>query len=95
MSLLAQSGIQQMREPYTCFLQLLPHDRGVRCNIGRVDLHLPRWLVTGRACRMQYSVRACSAMAKDSFAQSIGAEWVQLSILAGVIVFISSVAALR
>jgi hypothetical protein len=41
---------------------------------------------------MQYSVRACSAMAKDSFAQSIGAEWAQLSILAGVIVFISSVA---
>ena len=32
-------------------------------------------------------------MAKDSFAQSIGAEWVQLSILAGVIAFISSVAA--
>src|SRR4030081_473196 len=29
MSLLAQSGIQQMREPDTCFLQLLPHDRGV------------------------------------------------------------------
>src|SRR5258708_15623515 len=42
---------------------------------------------------MQYSVRACSAMAKDSFAQSIGAEWVQLSILAGVIVFNNSVAA--
>ena len=32
-------------------------------------------------------------MAKDSFAQSIGAEWVQLSILTGVIVFINSVAA--
>jgi hypothetical protein len=32
-------------------------------------------------------------MAKDSFAQSIGFERVQLSILAGVIVFISSVAA--
>jgi hypothetical protein len=42
---------------------------------------------------MQHSVRACSAMAKDSFAQSIGAECVQLSILPGVIVFISSVAA--
>jgi hypothetical protein len=28
-------------------------------------------------------------MAKDSFAQPIGSEWVQLSILAGVIVFIS------
>ena len=28
-------------------------------------------------------------MAKDSFAQSIGSEWVQLSIPAGVIVFIS------
>jgi hypothetical protein len=27
---------------------------------------------------MQYSVRACSAMAKDSFAQSIGAKWAQL-----------------
>ena len=42
---------------------------------------------------MQYSVRACSARAKDSFAQSIGAKWAQLSILAGVMVFISSVAA--
>jgi hypothetical protein len=37
-------------------------------------------------CRMQYFVCACSAIAKDSFAQSIGPEWVQLSILAGVIV---------
>ena len=42
---------------------------------------------------MQYFVCACSAMTKDSFAQSIGGEWVQLSILAGVIVFSSSVAA--
>ena len=42
---------------------------------------------------MQYFVCTCSAMAKDSFAQSFGSEWVQLSILAGVIVFISSVAA--
>jgi hypothetical protein len=44
---------------------------------------------------MQYSVRACSAMAKDSFAQSIGSEQVQFSILAGVIVFTSSLAACR
>jgi hypothetical protein len=42
---------------------------------------------------MQYSVCARSAMAKDSFAQSIGSESVQLSILAGVIDFNSSVAA--
>jgi hypothetical protein len=42
---------------------------------------------------MQYSVRACSAMVKDSLAQSIGSERVQLSILAGVIVLISSAAA--
>src|SRR3981189_1033075 len=41
---------------------------------------------------MQYFVCACSVMAKDSLAQSIGFEWVQLSILAGVIDFNSSVA---
>jgi hypothetical protein len=44
---------------------------------------------------MQYFVCACSAMAKDSFAQSFGSEWVQLSILAGAIVFNNSVAACR
>jgi hypothetical protein len=41
MSLLAQSGIEQMREPDACFLQLLPDDRCVHGNIGRVDLHFP------------------------------------------------------
>jgi hypothetical protein len=95
MSLLAQSGIEQMREPDTCFLQLLADDRGVRHDIGGIDCHFPRWLVTGRALSTQYFVCACSAMARDSFAQSFGSEWVQLAILAGVIVFISSVAAFR
>jgi hypothetical protein len=32
-----------MREPDTGFLQLLPDDRAVRIDIGRVDLHL-RWV---------------------------------------------------
>src|SRR5580698_10998780 len=38
-----------MREPDARFLQLLPRDRGVYNNIGCVDLHFPRRLVTGRA----------------------------------------------
>ena len=62
-----------MREPDTCFLQLLADDRSVRHDIGGIDRHFP-------------------AMARDSFAQSFGSEWVQLAILAGVIVFIRSVA---
>jgi hypothetical protein len=37
--LLAQSCIEQMREPDTRFLQLLPDDRGVHRDRGRVDLH--------------------------------------------------------
>ena len=41
-SLLAQSGIEHMREPDTCFLQLLPDDRRVRLHIGSVDLHFRR-----------------------------------------------------
>jgi hypothetical protein len=49
MSLLAQSDIKHVREPDTGFLQLLPHDRGVRRNIGRVDCHFPRMVLTGRA----------------------------------------------
>jgi hypothetical protein len=49
MSPLAQSGIEQMREPDTCFLQLLADDRGVRHDIGGIDRHFPRCLVTGRA----------------------------------------------
>ena len=36
-----------MREPDTCFLQLLPDDRGVRYDIGSIDRHFPRRLVTG------------------------------------------------
>jgi len=71
--LLAQSGIEQMREPHSRLLQLLPDDLGVRVDIGGIDRHFP-------------------AMARDSFAQSFGSEWVQLAILAGVIVFIRSVA---
>ena len=47
--LLSQSCIEQMREPDTCFLQLLPHDRGVRVNLGRVDLHLSHRLFAGCA----------------------------------------------
>src|SRR5258708_4504309 len=47
--LLAQSGIEQMREPDACLLQLLADDRGVRHDIGSIDRHFPRWLVTGRA----------------------------------------------
>ena len=38
-----------MREPDARFLQLLPHDWNIRRNIGRVDLHLPRWGIAGRA----------------------------------------------
>ena len=38
-----------MCEPDTCFLQLLPNDRGVRDNIGSIGRNLPRWLFTGRA----------------------------------------------
>jgi hypothetical protein len=34
--LLSQSGIEQMREPDAGFLQLLPDDRGVHRDIGRV-----------------------------------------------------------
>ena|SRR5580704_13164622 len=47
--LLAQSGIERMREPDTRFLQLLPDDRGVRHDIGSIDRHFPCWLVTRRA----------------------------------------------
>ena len=46
--LLAQSCIEQMREPDTRFLQLLPDDRGVHRDIGRVDLHFARWRIAGR-----------------------------------------------
>jgi len=38
-----------MREPDTCFLQLLADDRGARHDIGSIDRHFPRWLVTGGA----------------------------------------------
>jgi len=48
MSLLAQSCIEQMRKPDACFLQLLPDDRGVHRDIGRVDLHFARWMLAGR-----------------------------------------------
>jgi hypothetical protein len=34
MSLLAQSGIEQMREPDACLLQLLADDQRVRLPIG-------------------------------------------------------------
>jgi hypothetical protein len=34
MSLLARSGIEQMREPDTCLLQLLADDQRVRLDIG-------------------------------------------------------------
>jgi hypothetical protein len=47
--LLAQSGIEQMREPYACFLQSLPNDRGVRDNVGSIDLHFSRWVIAGSA----------------------------------------------
>ena len=37
-----------MREPDPRFLQLLPDDRGVHRDIGRVDLHFARWMIAGR-----------------------------------------------
>jgi hypothetical protein len=46
--LLAQSGIEHMREPDTGFLQLLPDDRGVHRDIGGVDVYLARGVITGR-----------------------------------------------
>ena len=46
--LLSQNGIEQMGEPDACFLQLLPDDRGVHLDIGRVDLHFARWMIAGR-----------------------------------------------
>ena len=82
-----------MHEPDARFQQLLLHDRVVGRHIGRVDRHFPRRVFTGRTCRTQYFVCACSAMTKDSLAQSIGFERVQLSTLAGVIDFNRSVAA--
>ena len=48
MSLLAQSDIERMREPDTCFLQLLPDDWGVHHDISRVDVHFARGVITGR-----------------------------------------------
>ena len=47
--LLAQSGIEHMREPDAGFLQLLLHDRGVLLDIARIDRHFPRGLVAGCA----------------------------------------------
>ena len=47
--LLAQSGIEQMHEPHSRLLQLLPDDLGVRVYLGGIDRHFPRRLVTGRA----------------------------------------------
>jgi hypothetical protein len=83
-----------MREPDTCFLQSFPHDRDVRNKyMQHRFVTFPDGCSQDAPCLMQYFVCACSAIAKDSFAQSIGSEWLQLSILAGVIVFISSVAA--
>ena len=46
--LLAQSGIEHMREPDTGFLQLLPDDWGVHHDIGRVDVYFARWVIAGR-----------------------------------------------
>src|SRR5882757_612807 len=56
--LLAQSGIEQMREPDACLLQLLADDRGVHRDIGRVDLHVARWLIAGRTLSNAVSRRA-------------------------------------
>jgi hypothetical protein len=47
--LFVQDGIEHMREPYACFLQLLSDNRRVHHDIGSIDRHFPRWLVTGRA----------------------------------------------
>jgi hypothetical protein len=47
-SLLAQSGIEHMREPDAGFLQLLPDDRGVRHEIGSIDCHFAPWMIAGR-----------------------------------------------
>jgi hypothetical protein len=40
---LTQSGIEHVRESDGGFLQLLPHNRGVRLEIGSVDVH-SRWV---------------------------------------------------
>src|SRR5882757_312925 len=48
-SLFPQSGVEQMREPDTGFLHLLPDDRGVHRDMGRVVLHVARWMIAGRA----------------------------------------------
>ena len=38
-----------MREPDARLLQLLPNDRSVRVDVGRIDLDRPRRLIAGRA----------------------------------------------
>jgi hypothetical protein len=82
-----------MRQPDAGFLQLLPHDRSVHNNIGVIDLHFPRGLVTGRALPNAVFRLRLLRDGEDSFAQSIGCDCAQLSIFAGVIVFNSSAAA--
>ena len=83
-----------MREPDTRFLQLLPNDRGVRQDIGSIDLHFPRRLVTGRALSNAVFRLRLFRDGEGFVCPILRLRMVQLSILAGVIVFISSVAAL-
>jgi hypothetical protein len=67
-----------MREPDTCFLQLLSDNRRVHRDIGRVDLHFARWITAGRTLSNADPVRACSAMAKDSYPKR-NANWRHIS----------------
>jgi len=48
-----------MREPDTGFLHLLPDDRGVHRDMGRVDLHVARWMIAGRALSNAVAVLRC------------------------------------
>ena len=54
-SLFPQSGIEHMREPDARFLQLLPDDRGVHRDIGRVDVHFAQWMIAGSRSRARSS----------------------------------------
>jgi hypothetical protein len=95
MSLLAQSGIEHVREPDTCLLQLLADDRRVRLHIGSVDLHL-RWgskLARGTLVDAVFRIRTFSnsegfslmtvakAMARASAARLVAASFGQPALL--------------
>ena len=45
--LLSEGGVQEMRQPHACLLQLLPDYWTIRSDVGSVNLHASRFEVAG------------------------------------------------